>query len=332
MTSRIKTFTFISILVAIFQIVCAQSVVDELDENDEDLEIPSLVTETIQKISPSRRIFVISNNNNSFDKGDFISLVLNSKIVARALAAKTINDAAGIKILRINSLSLWKMLREGINVQIVRGDDSYFKAERKKQAKNKGQPKIESEEDLFNDTKILDDDLALDENKSRAIKTDNIVSASYGLIEGLDAAGNSKRYNQFMGQYAYQLADNIWAEALYGQNIIRGYPNENAGIDTKLTNFIARAKYTFPAPFYSYIQPYVGYQIIDADSPAAGTNPNNDPKLTTDELNEEVAKVRDLKKNRVVFGVTVLKRLVPGWFIRADLGSDIINFGFSLEF
>jgi hypothetical protein len=40
----------------------------------------------------------------------------------------------------------------------------------------------------------------------------------------------------------------------------------------------------------------------------------------------------NLKKSGPVFGITVLRRLVPGWFIKGDLGNDIINLGFAIEF
>ena len=98
-----------------------------------------------------------------------------------------------------------------------------------------------------------------------------------------------------------------------------------------MVNFTGKLKYTVNAPFYSYIMPYVGYQVISVDSPGAGVQDTVNPK-TDAELQEEIALVDDLKKSTVIFGVTVLKRIVPGWFIRADLGSDIISGGLTLEF
>ena len=54
---------------------------------------------------------------------------------------------------------------------------------------------------------------------------------------------------------------------------------------------------------------------------------------TEDEQIElENEQVEALNKNQVVAGVTILKRLVPGWFARADIGTDALNIGFSLEF
>ena len=57
-------------------------------------------------------------------------------------------------------------------------------------------------------------------------------------------------------------------------------------------------------------------------------SPANDPA----DLSRETQLVENSKSNSVVFGVTILKRLVPGWFVRADIGSDVIAFGVALEF
>jgi hypothetical protein len=83
--------------------------------------------------------------------------------------------------------------------------------------------------------------------------------------------------------------------------------------------YSARLKYTISAPFYCYIQPYLGYQIITAQSPGA-------------QFPLELALVDQLKKSRIVGGATLLRRIVPGWFVRVDFGSDLINGGLLLEF
>lgn len=112
-----------------------------------------------------------------------------------------------------------------------------------------------------------------------------------------------------------------------GTNTITDFPS--TGIDTRMVNFTGKIKYTFNAPFYSYIMPYAGYQIININSPGAGVD---NGESTAEELEQELLLVDDLKKSSVIFGVTVLKRIVPGWFIRADLGTDILNAGLTLEF
>ena len=67
--------------------VNSQSIIDEIDNSD-DGSIPSLATENIKKISDSRRVFLITNESESFTKGDYISLVFTGKLVARAIAVK----------------------------------------------------------------------------------------------------------------------------------------------------------------------------------------------------------------------------------------------------
>lgn len=321
----------------------AQSVLDDIEEEDRidstltGEQAPNLVAETIKVISPSKKIFILTNENQSFSKGDFISLLITNKLVCRALVAKTTDEKlSGIKIVKIYNLSLWKQLSMGKEVLVLKGDDSYYtnkeKAPQTDQPKSKKDESIlQSDEDLFNSTSLSgnEDDLSMDENSKRLIKPDNLLSLNVGLIQAQDVDGASKRFTQINGAWAYQLSDNIWGEAGVGTNTIRDYPF--SGLDTRMTNITVKAKYTFDAPFYSYFQPYVGYQTILVNSPSAGQDPG-DGSRTQPELDNELKLVDDLKKSTVIFGVTILKRIVPGWFIRADLGSDIINGGLTIEF
>lgn len=319
----------------------AQNVLDDVEEEDQidtpanTEQAPNLVAETIKVISPSKKIFILTNDNQSYSGGDFISLLLTNKLVCRALVAKTTDQKlSGIKIIKIYNTTLWKQLAPGKEVLILKGDDSYYINKEKQPEKGKetkkSESKLQNDEDLFNSTTLdTSDDLSLDENSKRLIKTDNLLSVNIGLIQGKDIDGASKRYTHLNGDWAYQLSDNIWGEVGLGTNTIRDYPA--ASLDTRLINITVKGKYTFNAPFYSYLQPYVGYQTILAQSPDAGVDPG-DGSRSTAELEQETAMVNDLKKSSVIFGVTVLKRLVPGWFIRADLGSDIINGGLTIEF
>jgi len=75
--------------------------------------------------------------------------------------------------------------------------------------------------------------------------------------------------------------------------------------------------------------PYVGYQNITPDSPGAGVA---DDSTTEEQLATELALIEDSQKSGPIFGVTILKRLVPGWFAKVDLGNDIIGIGAALEF
>lgn len=305
----------------------AQSFVDEFeDQGSLDSFASDLPTEKITKISTSGRIIILTNSNQSFQKGDFISLVHSNKLVTRALVAKDTSDVSGIKILKIYSMELFKELRLGTEVKVIRGDDSFFKV--KKKEKEEEATLINSEEDLYS-TELLDDNLEIEDNKNRAIKTDNIISANLGFLSTLDKDKNTSRTNLFNATWAYQFDDNIWGEALYGEGVLQDFPDD--GLGTKITTYTIRAKYTFAGPMFTYFQPYLGFQIVNADSPGAGVQDPDDPKTDT-ELQNELNLVSEIQKKQVVFGVTVLKRLVPGWFLRADFGNDILNVGFSLEF
>lgn len=306
-----------------------------LDEEETTAPTPAssgvaaqLVTETIQKISESQKIFIITNTNSSYGKGDFITLLIQNELVARAICAKQLDNLAGVKIIKIYSNDLWQKLQAGTEIQILRGDDSFWKNAQKKPSKEKDDSKIKEEDDLYNETR-LEDDSSFDENKNRVIKPDNILSLGYSWIDARNNDGTAAKVAQFMGQWAYQVTDNVWGEVVYGQGIMNDYPS--TGLDTKMTDLILRAKYAFNAPMYSFLMPYIGYQMINASSPGAGVE---DPSsgLSSADYAAELDRVDRLKKNSFIFGVTALKRIVPGWFLKADLGMDMIGVGASLEF
>lgn len=310
----------------------AQNILDDNLDEDQAIDLtattsnekaPNLAIEIIKSISSSQKIFIITNENQSFGNGDFISLLLENKLVARALVAKnTESKLSGIKIVKVYALDLWKQLFVGKEVQVLRGDDSYFSAQKiaEKNAKKKTEDtsKLKSEEDLYNSTTLADgDDASLEENSKRHIKTDNLLALNVGMIDGVSETGAATRYPHLNGSWAYQISDNIWTEFMLGSNTVRDFPIRQ--IDTRMTAYSVRAKYTISAPFYSYIQPYIGYQIITAQSPGAQTT-------------EEFALVDKLAKSRIVAGASLLRRIVPGWFLRIDFGSDLINGGLQLEF
>lgn len=326
---RIPLFAIFLLLFIFPTIICAQSALDTIDSGAQGTEemAPELVTEKIKKISASRRIFILTNNNTSYTKGDFVSLLLSSDLVVRCVVAKNVEKEAGLKIIKIYNVDLWNKLKSGQEVLVLKGDDGYYKNKKGALAKDAGVPsKIDSDEDLFNETRLDVDDQNLEENNNRHIKTDNVVSITYGQIDGVNNDGSAQKYGQPGVQWAYQVTDNFWGEFSYGENMIKDFPSE--GLDTKLSNFIFKVKYTIAAPFYSYFKPYIGYQMINASSPGAGMGSN----VTSVKAKEETDLVSSLKKNSIVGGFTVLKRLVPGWFVRLDLGTDIMAFGFGLEF
>ncbi len=308
----------------------AQTVLDEVNSSGQgDSSGPELFNEKIVKISASRRIFLLTNESAGYDKGDFVSLLLTNQLVVRALVAKLHERQSGLKILKIYNVDLWNKLRSGQEVQVIRGDDSYYKnLANKKIEPKEPDSKIESDDDLYNETTLNDDDLTLEENNNRHIKTDNIITLTYAQVEGLATDGSAQRYGQPGVQWSYQFADNIWGEIGYGQNVIKDLPA--TGLDTKLTNLTLKLKYTVSAPFNSFVKPYIGYQMLKADSPGAGVDDTG--TASQEELNNESDLVQDMNKNTVIFGATLLKRLVPGWFARIDLGTDVYGFGFGLEF
>lgn len=304
----------------------SQDIVDDINTPIELGDSGEIFTETIRIISRSKRIFIITNTNQMLNKGDFITILLQQKgPVARCLVGKTYKGKAGIKIMKIYSLKRWGMLQKGLDIQIVKGDDSFlFKKNEKKEGKNKDEPKINNEEDLYSDH-VIDEDLNMFGKDNRLIKPDNIVSVAYSRYSVDNTiSGDNEVYNEFSGSWSYQFIDNMWVEGLYGRILMSGVPAQ--GTETLINNFTARLKYTFKAPLYSYFMPYIGYQSQQVSSPDAG-NVNN-----TAQADAEVAFVNSLKKNRLIAGVTVLRRLVPGWFLKADLGIDEVNIGFAIEF
>lgn len=321
------------LLILLISDTYAQNILDDF-EDEESITLgnsenaPQLYSETIKVISPSRKIFILTNNNNSFSKGDFISILLGNKLVCRALVAKTTDEnLSGIKIVKIYDTSLWEQLIVGKEVLILRGDDSFY-TNAGKVKEQKPTSKVNDEDDLFNMSTFNDDEGNFEDNSKRLIRPDNLLSAGIGMIGGKNIDGESTRYTHFNASWAYQVADNFWAEINGGVNQIVDFPATS--LDTRLISISAKMKLTFQLPFYSYLLPYVGYQVIMPSSKDAGVDASGE--TSQEELDRELQLVDDLRKNTVIFGVTVLKRIVPGWFIRADLGNDILSAGLTLEF
>ena len=105
---------------------------------------------------------------------------------------------------------------------------------------------------------------------------------------------------------------------------MNGVPDD--GLQTIVNDLTFRLKYTFQAPLYSYIMPYIGFQIHSISSPEAGKS--IDPVRSA----KEEDFIRDISKSELVFGATILRRLVPGWFLKLDVGTDVLGVGFGIEF
>lgn len=311
--------------------VSAQSLVDDASVVTSQAApgAENVYNETIKVISSSKKIFVLTNNSQQFGPGDFISIALDNNLAARAVVGKSHQGQIGIKILKIYSLTQWSKLRRDLEVQIIRGDDSYF-GKKPEEPKPEEIAKIKSEEELYTGEVVESDEIAdIDSNKNRHIKPDNIVGA-YGSFITVDEvqsntkSGGSVRANEFGATWAFQFTDNYFVEGIYGRATIKGFPAK--GAETLIYRGIARLKYNIKGPLYTFFLPYIGYQYRGVSSPDAGKSSDN-------ALNaRENSAIEKLQKSGPVFGVTVLRRLVPGWFIKADLGTDLLNVGFAIEF
>lgn len=284
-----------------------------------------LITETIYKISPYGKIIIISNHQNGFAEGDYLTIVKDKQLISRVLAIKSKNNKSGIKIIRIYNPETWKSLRTGEKIQLIKGDDSYFNSQQKSNTKNNTSEEdkdseILSEEDLLKDLHGV----TLEEDKKRAIRTDNIISVFMGQTTSLDSSGNSTKYGQWGAQWAYQLKDNFWTEGSYGRSEMKNFPSE--GANSSLNLYLIRFKYTVEAPYLFYIQPYLGYKYSQISAP--GSNDS----MTAAQKDQEKRNIKDAEKKGFIFGISVLKRLVPGWFFKADLGTDLLSAGLGFEF
>lgn len=305
----------------------AQSLVEDANLSSPALGNENSFNETIKIISSSKKIFILTNNNQQLGPGDFVSLALDNNLAARAVVAKTHQGQVGIKILKIYSLAQWGRLRRDQEVQVIKGDDSMFGKKVVATTDETTTAKIRSEEDLYTGDVVVDDDIGVfDDNKNRHIKPDNVVALTGAFVEAaeVESRGGKVRANEFGVSWAFQFADNYFAEGLYGRALIDNFPGD--GAQTLLNHLTVRLKYNFKGPLYTFFMPYLGFHSYTVSSPDAGKTLND----TTNR--EELEAIDELKKSGPVFGVTVLRRLVPGWFIKADVGSDIINVGFAIEF
>jgi hypothetical protein len=170
---------------------------------------------------------------------------------------------------------------------------------------------------------MLESDSVSNESNKKVIKNDNLLTFGYGWVNGVDNNGDVASYGLMSGAWAYQLHENVFAELGLGQTIINDFPS--AGLDSKLINFVAKIKYSFNTPFFTVTMPYVGYQSLTASYSADGS-------ADASVLAEEQELIGKLEKSGVIFGVSVLRKLVPGWYIRGDLGTDHVAAGLTLEF
>lgn len=321
-----KTFILIAFLACSLSVnLYAQNLVQDASAPMQQSLGENVFPETIKIISDSKKVFVITNNNQQLGPGDFVSIALDNNLAARAVVAKVHQGQVGIKILKIYSVTQWGRLHKNQDVTIIKGDDSYF-GKKVEDPKEIAATKIKNEDDLYSSEVVADDELGMmDENTKRHIKPDNVISVSAAYFSADEADGGTVRSNEFGGSWAFQFVDNFFIEGYYGISRLKNFPGD--GISTSATHLIARIKYNFKAPLYSYIMPYLGYQYYNISSPDAGEG-----EIDLLQKEQELSAVDNLKKSGPIVGVSVMRRLVPGWFVKADIGTDIINLGFAIEF
>jgi len=311
MNMKIIKILITILLVTNSSIYAQDELIDDLSQNQDSTSL-GLITEKIETISNNRKIFIVTSNSNGFNEGDFISLLTNNELICRALVAKIKNNKAGIKIVKLYAPILFKDLKISQKIQIIRGDDSYFKNKKKKVDSPEGISKFNDEEDLLSED-IIDEGSTVKEKKGALITTDNIVSINYTSSSKINA-------NLIGLTWSYQVKKNFWTEA-----VVNVGTENNAkiatGIDIQYFNLIVRAKYTIQAPAYSFIQPYLGFSMVIPTSPDSGNLTIAD-KAIFDSKNSK----------SFVGGATLLKRLVPGWFLRANLSTIGVGIGMALEF
>lgn len=326
-----KLFLFIFVIYAPHSI--SQDLLNDVESDISLGDTDTIFSETINIISRSGKIFIMSNGNQLLSKGDFITLsVKDDGPVARAVVAKTYDGNAGIKILKVYSLARWAKLRKGLAIDIKRGDDSSLFGSKKKAELDevKEDARIVGEEDLFNEKNLIEEDLGDFYKDNRLIKPDNIITGGYNQLSFVDeVTTDTITGHQFNFSWGYQFSDNYWVEGLFGNTQIDDFPVRSS--QTIVNNYTLRFKYTIKAPLYSYVMPYIGVQTIDVSSPDAGI-PENNSSSAQETADKEQQTIDELEKTTPVIGVTVLRRLVPGWFLKLDLGTDIVSVGFGIEF
>lgn len=303
----------------------AQSLVEDANLSYASPGMENTFTETIKIISDTKRIFILTNNNEQLGPGDYISLALDDNLAARAVVAKVHQGQVGIKILKIYSVAQWSKLRRDLPVLIIKGDDSLF-GKKAEAPVDTPIAKIKSEEDLFTGD-VVDDDLAVfDDNKNRHIRPDNLVAiyGTYLNAKEIESRNGTARTMEIGLSWAFQFADNFYIEGIYGRGLLNNYPTERK--QTLSNHLTGRLKYNIKGPLYTFFMPYVGYHTYNISSPDAGKHSD------TQIAEQEKDAINKLRKSGPVAGVTVLRRLVPGWFVKADLGTDVLNVGFAIEF
>lgn len=323
-------FLFCFLLVNSIQ---AQSVIDELRAVSKgDLPLKNqLFSETITTISTNRRIFITTNSNNKLMMGDFVSFIKDNQLILRALVVKTRDDRSGLKIVKVYDQSLWGSLSTGYNVQMLRGDDSYFLSQLQKEQEavletsSNNTPNSESGTLTADEQMILGADFSFEKptDKARKINANHLVYATFGNFRSLGATGDADTYVHYRFGWGYQVLTNWWTDISYGYTVLKKYPE--ADIDTALNTITAKFGYIFELPIHSFIYAYGGLYNSIATSPGAGE------AVSDAQAQQEVQMVRDVEGLGFLGGISFYKRLVPGWTFKVDLDLKNIGAGIMVE-
>jgi uncharacterized Zn ribbon protein len=298
----------------------AQNVVEDLQS---ETDVSSNWSEEIKIISNSRKILILTNDNQILTQGDFVSLIQDGKLVVRALVIKTNTDRVGIKIVKVYNEDLWGRTKINTSVGIVRGDDSYFN--RAAVPKNEMSSTDSAIANNFDENELIS--LSSDfpqEKEKRPIQGDHLFTLGFGQFKTIDRFDGSVKYNLWHLSWDYQLLKNTFTEFSLGYGTLKQFPAID--LNSKAYVLEAKIKYSFSLPAYIFIQPYVGMSKLKVQ-----TSGGNGDEITAEQLDEENYLVNKIEKARFEAGATVLKRIVPGWLARADLGMNELLLGLTIE-
>ncbi len=285
--------------------------------------------EQIKIIAPSRKILILSNKAQILTQGDFITLVYGQSKVIRALVVKTTEDRVGIKVVKIYDEGLWQQSRVGDSFSIIRGDDSYF-SKSSKTEKETSVDSFEFREDAEID--LEDEDFirkqwgGLSDRGKRNFDGNHLLSFGWGTFQSLNREGDTATYNQWILNWSYQFKTDYFIETGVSTAPLKKFPAVD--LNSQIIQLTLTAKMNFKLPAFFFLQPYAGF-VVSKIQHSAG---EPDGVSTPAQLNRELELIEDAERIRPAVGVSLYRRLVPGWLARADLGTNTQSLHLTLEF
>lgn len=319
----------------------SQSIIDELKAvSAGDLPLRNqLFSETITTVSSNRRIFIVTNSNNKLLMGDFISFIKDNQLVIRALVVKTRDDRSGLKLVKIYNQALLSGLQTGLNVEILRGDDSYFLSQLQREQETlidtpltvservNQQSEIKKEPSALtaDEQMILGKDFSFEKDslENRKINANHLLYFTAGNYKSLSTTGEDDSYMHYRIGWGYQFFNNWWTDFSYGHTVLKKYPEVD--IDTALNTVTAKFGYIFQLPVHSFLYAYGGIYNSIASAPGAGEG------VSDEQAQLEIQRIRDIEGLGFIGGVSFYKRLVPGWTFKLDFDLKNIGAGIMVE-